>query len=97
MSRGKTEKRMKTKRFTDEQKILILKELDAGIAVKDLCRKHGVSDATIYNWKRKLGGLEVHNTKRLKALEDENRKLKRLVAEQQLDLIVLKDIVSGKI
>ena len=97
MSRGKTEKRMKTKRFTDEQKILILKELDAGIAVKDLCRKHGVSDATIYNWKRKLGGLEVHDAKRLKALEDENWKLKCLVVEQQLDFIVLKDIVLGKI
>ncbi len=88
---------MKTKRFTDEQKIGILKELDAGISVKDLCRKHGVSDATIYYWKRRLGGMDVKDTKRMRQLESENQKLKRLVADQALDLCVLKDIVSGKI
>jgi putative transposase len=88
---------MKVKKFTDEQKIGVLKELDAGIPMKDLCRKYGVSDAAIYYWKKKFGGMDVKETKRLRQLEDENRKLKRLVAEQALDLVVLKDIVSGKL
>ena len=88
---------MKLKRFTDEQKILILKEFEAGIPLKELCRKHAVSDATVYNWKRKLGGMEVQDAKRMRALDDENRKLKRLVADLSLENVALKDIVSGKI
>lgn len=88
---------MKGKRFKEEQIISILKEWDAGGLVKDLCRKYAVSDATLYTWKRKFGGMEVSDAKKLRALEDENRKLKRIVADQSLDLMALKDIVSGKI
>jgi len=88
---------MKGKRFKEEQIISILKEWELGAAVKDLTRKHGVSDATMYSWKRKFGGMELGDAKKLKALEDENRKLKRIVADQSLDLMALKDIVSGKI
>lgn len=88
---------MKGKKFSEEQIISILKEWDAGANVKDVCRKYAVSDSTLYGWKRKFGGMEVSDAKRLRTLEDENRKLKRLVADQQLDLMALKDIVSGKI
>lgn len=88
---------MKGKRFKEEQIIGILKELDSGLSMKDLCRKYGVADATVYNWKRKYGGMDIGDAKKLKALEDENRKLKRIVADQSLDLMALKDIVSGKI
>lgn len=88
---------MKTKRFTDEQKIGILKELDAGLPIKELCRKHAVSDAAIYYWKKKLGGMDVHEAKRFRQVEDENKKLKRLVADLSLENVALKDIVSGKI
>ena len=91
------ERQMKVKKFTDEQKIGILKELDAGIPVRDLCRKYGVSNASIYLWKRKLGGMDVQDAKRLRFTEDENRKLKRLVADLTLEVVALKDIVSGKI
>ena len=83
-------------RFTEEQIIKILEEGRAGMKVMDLCRKHGISDATYYTWKAKYSGMTVSEAKRLKALEAENSKLKRLVAEQQLDLLVLKDIVSKK-
>ena len=88
---------MKVKKFTDEQKIGILKELDAGLPIKELCRKHAVSDSAIYYWKRKLGGMEVHEAKRMRQIDDENRKLKRLVADLSLENAALKDIVSGKI
>ncbi len=88
---------MKTKKYTDEQKLGILKELDAGVPIKELCRKYGISDGSIYYWKSKMGGMSTSDIKRMRQLEDENRKLKRLVADQQLDLLALKDIVSGKI
>ncbi len=87
---------MKRKRFSEEQIIGILKEHEAGIAVADLCRKHGVSDASIYKWKARYGGLEVSEAKRLKQLEDENSKLKRLLAEAMLDNAMLKDIAAKK-
>jgi putative transposase len=87
---------MKRKRFTEEQIVGILKEHEAGTAVSELCRKHGVSDASIYKWKAKYGGLEVSEAKRLKQLEDENSKLKRLLAEAMLDNAMLKDIASKK-
>ena len=82
---------MKRKRFTDEQIIGILKEHEAGTPVAELCRKHGVSDASIYKWKAKFGGMDVSEAKRLKTLEDENTKLKRLLAEAMLDNAALKD------
>lgn len=88
---------MKTKKYTDEQKLGILKELDAGIPIKELSRKYGVSDGTIYYWKSKMGGMSTSDVKRMRSLEDENRKLKRLVADLSLDNVALKDIVSGKI
>jgi putative transposase len=91
------EQLVKHKKHTDEQKVAILKELDAGMPVKELTRKYGVSDATIYNWKKKFGGIDVNEVKRLRHLEDENRKLKRVVADLTLDNIALKDIVSGKL
>ena len=84
------------KRFTEEQIIGVLKEADAGAKVADLCRKYGVSDATYYNWKAKFGGMTVSDAQRLKALESENAKLKRLLAESMLDNAALKDVVSRK-
>jgi putative transposase len=87
---------MKRKRFSEEQIIGILKEHEAGIAVSDLCRKHGVSDASIYKWKARYGGLDVSEAKRLKQLEDENSKLKKLLAEAMLDNAMLKDIATKK-
>lgn len=87
---------MKRKRFGEEQIIGILKEHEAGVSVSDLCRKHGVSDASIYKWKAKYGGLEVSEAKRLKALEDENSKLKKLLADAMLDNLMLRDIASKK-
>ena len=87
---------MKTKRYSTEQIINILKEADDGMPVKDLCRKHGVSDATIYNWKSKYGSMSVSEAQRLKELEDENRRLKKLVADYALDIQMLKEINSKK-
>jgi putative transposase len=87
---------MKRKRFSEEQIVGILKEHEAGVAVSELCRKHGVSDASVYKWKAKYGGLEVSEAKRLKQLEDENGKLKKLLAEAMLDITMLKDIASKK-
>ena len=87
---------MKGKRFKEEQIIGVLKEADAGLAVSDLLRKHGISQGTFYRWKAKYGGLEVSEARRLKSLEDENRRLKRLVAEQALDIQILKDVNSKK-
>jgi putative transposase len=87
---------MKRSRFTEEQIIAILREQQAGVATAEVCRKHGISTATFYAWKAKFGGLEVSEAKRLKALEDENAKLKRLLAEAMLDNAVLKDIAAKK-
>ncbi|TAZ66161.1 IS3 family transposase [Rhizobium ruizarguesonis] len=88
---------MKRNRFTDEQIIGILKEHEAGTPVSELCRKHGVSDASIYKWKAKFGGMEVSEAKRLKALEDENTKLKRLLADAMLDNAALKDLFGKEV
>ena len=87
---------MKRSRFTEEQIIGILREHEAGAATADICRKHGVSSATFYKWKAKYGGLDVSEAKRLRALEDENRRLKKLLAETMLDNAMLKDIASKK-
>ncbi len=87
---------MKRSRYTEEQIIGILKEQEAGVAVAELCRKHGMSDATFYTWKSKYGGLEVSEAKRLRALEAENTKLKRLLAEAMLDNAALKDLLGKK-
>ena len=87
---------MKRKRFSEEQIIAILKEHEAGVPVAELCRKHGVSDASIYKWKAKFGGMEVSEAKRLKQLEDENAKLKRLLADAMLDNTALKDLLGKK-
>ncbi len=87
---------MKRSRFSEEQIIGILREHEAGSPTADVCRKHGVSSATFYKWKAKFGGLDVSDAKRLKALEDENGKLKKLLAETMLDIAILKDINSRK-
>lgn len=87
---------MKRSRFTEEQIIGILKEQEAGQKTADVCRRHGISEATFYNWKAKYGGLEVSEAKRLKALEDENARLKKLLAEAMLDNAILKDATSKK-
>ena len=85
---------MKRTRFTEEQIIGILREHEAGAATSDVCRKHGISSATFYKWKAKYGGLDVSEAKRLRSLEDENRRLKKLLAETMLDNAMLKDIAS---
>jgi len=87
---------MKRSRFKEEQIIAILREQETGSPTADVCRKHGVSSATFYKWKAKFGGLEVSDARRLKALEDENGKLKKLLAETMLDIAILKDINSRK-
>jgi putative transposase len=84
------------KRFTEQQIIGVLKEADAGAKVSELCRRYGISDATYYNWKAKFGGMTVSDAQRLKALEAENAKLKRLLAESMLDNAALKDVVGRK-
>lgn len=84
------------KRFSEEQIIGILKEAEAGLKVAELCRKHGISEATYYNWKAKFGGMTVSDAQRLKVLEAENAKLKRLLAESLLDNAALKEVVSRK-
>lgn len=85
---------MRGKRFKEEQIIGILKEFEAGVKMTELCRKYGISDATFYNWKRKYAGLTVSEARRLKQLEDENRKLKHVVADPTLDNHALKAVVS---
>jgi putative transposase len=87
---------MKRKQFSEEQIIGILKEAEAGAVVTELCRKHGMSSATFYAWKAKYGGLEVSEARRLKALEDENGRLKRLLADAMLDNAGLKDLLAKK-
>ena len=87
---------MKKQRFTEEQIIAVLKEQEGGAKVADLCRKHGISEATFYNWKAKYGGMEVSEAKRLKALEDENARLKKLLAEQMLDAAALRELLAKK-
>lgn len=87
---------MKRSRFTEEQIIGILKEHEAGVLVADLCRKHGVGDGSIYKWKAKFGGMDVSEAKRLRSLEDENTKLKRMLADAMLDNAALKDLLGKK-
>jgi putative transposase len=87
---------MKRSRFSDEQIIGILKEQESGAVTADVCRRHGISEATFYKWKAKFGGLEVSEAKRLRTLEEENGKLKKLLAEAMLDIAVLKDISAKK-
>ena len=87
---------MKRSRFTEEQIIGILREQEAGVPVADLCRKHGLSSPTFYKWKAKYGGMDVSEARRLKALEDENTKLKRMLADAMLDNVALKDLLGKK-
>jgi putative transposase len=85
---------MQRKRYTEEQIIAVLREAEAGAKITGLCRKYGMSDATYYNWKAKYAGLTVSELKRLKVLEDENRRLKQIVADQALDIRALKELLS---
>ena len=88
---------MKRARFTEEQIIAVLKEHEAGAKTADLARKHGISEATIYNWKAKFGGMDVSEARRLKALEEENAKLKKIVADLSLDREMLQDVIRRKL
>ena len=87
---------MQRSRFTEEQIIVVLREQEAGMKVAEVCRKHGISEPTFYAWKAKFGGMSISDARRLKKLEDENSKLKKLLAEAMLDNAVLKDITSRK-
>jgi len=87
---------MKRSRFSEEQIIAILREHEAGVKTDEVCRKHGISSATLYKWKAKYGGMDVSDARRLKALEEENGKLKKLLAETMLDNAILKDIAAKK-
>jgi putative transposase len=92
----KEDQTMKRKRFTEERIIGVLREHDVGAKTADLCRKHGISEATFYNWKSKFGGLDVSEARRLKQLEGENARLKKLLADSMLDNAALKDLLSKK-
>jgi putative transposase len=85
---------MKRSRFSDEQIIGILKEHQAGLSATDLCRKYGISDATFYTWRKRYGGMEVSEAKRLKALEEENARLKKLLAESMMDVATLREMLG---
>ena len=87
---------MKRSRFTEEQIIALLREQEAGVSTAEVCRKHGVSSATFYKWKAKFGGLDISEARRLKALESENSRLKRMLAEAMLDNAALKDLLGKK-
>ena len=87
---------MRGKRYSEEQIIGILKESEAGAGTKDLCRRHGITATTFYRWKAKFGGMEISEARRLRQLEDENRRLKHIVAEQALDIAALKGVLSKK-
>ena len=88
---------MKTSRFSEEQIIGILKAHQAGLGAKELCRKHGISDATFYKWRLKYGGMEVSDTRRLKTLKSEDAKLKKMLAEQMMDVATLKEMLSKNV
>jgi putative transposase len=92
----KEDRTMKRKRFTEEQIIGVLREHELGAKTADLCRKHGISEATFYNWKSKFGGLDVSEARRLKQLEGENARLKKLLADSMLDNAALKDLLAKK-
>jgi putative transposase len=87
---------MKKIRFSEEQIIAVLKENEMGISVKEICRKHSISDATFYKWKAKFGGMNVSEARRLKQLEEENSRLKKLVANQAIDIDCLKEVLAKK-
>ena len=88
---------MKKSRYSEEQIIAVLKEHQAGIPVAELCRKHGISDATFYTWRKKFGGMDVSDARRLKGLEEENRKLKKLLAESMLDVATLREALGKNV
>ncbi len=87
---------MKGKSHSQEKIISVLKEADAGVPIKDLCRKHGISDATFYNWRKKYQGMEVAEAKKVKKLEDENARLKKIIGDMAIDIQMLKEVVSKK-
>ena len=87
---------MRKSRFTESQIIGILKEVESGRTGQEVCREHGISEHTLYRWKKKYGGMEASDAKRLRELEEENRKPKRIVADQAVDLVALKDVIGRK-